>query len=38
MHYRDVIPFYDINIKIGFLVFSYENGFWYYLRVRARKN
>ena len=32
------IPFYDKNIKIGFSgFFSCENGFWYYLRVRAAK-
>ena len=35
-----LIPFYDKNIKICFLgvFFPYENGFWYYLRVRARKS
>ena len=34
-----LIPFYDKNIKIGFSgFFPYENGFWYYLSVRARKS
>ena len=34
-----LIPFYDKNIQIGFSgFFPYENGFWYYLRVRARKS
>ena len=34
-----LIPFYDKNIKISFSpVFPYENGFWYYLRVRTRKS
>ena len=36
---KGIIPFYDKNIKIGFSgFFSYENGFQYYLRVRARKS
>ena len=36
---KDIIPFYDKNIKIGFWgFFPYENGFWYYLRVRTRKS
>ena len=34
-----LISFFDKNIKsvLGFF-FPYENGFWYYLRVRARKS
>ena len=36
---KDIIPFYDKTIKICFLgFFSCENGFWYYLRLRARKS
>ena len=36
---KDIIPFYDKNIKIGFSgFFSLWKWFWYYLRVRARKS